>query len=117
MKRINISNIVMLMAVVLFLFASCRRELDVAPVATYDGKATHTIAQLLEFHPLTVGFTYDTLPQGIVILKIISTLAHCLIKTLTNLLITQSFPFPEPRTNSQAYYTENRFLENAPRHF
>ena len=67
MKRINISNIVMLMAVVLFLFASCRRELDVAPVATYDGKATHTIAQLLEFHPLTVGFTYDTLPQGIVI--------------------------------------------------
>ena len=67
MNKINKSKVVILMAATLFLFASCHRELDVAPVATYDGQATHTIAQLLEFHPLTTGFTYDTLPQGIVI--------------------------------------------------
>ena len=67
MNKRNLSKVSMMMAAVLFFFASCHRELDVAPVATFDGKATHTIAQLLEFHPLTVGFTYDTLPQGIII--------------------------------------------------
>ena len=34
------------LTVAVFLLASCKRELDVAPIATYDGKATHTIAQL-----------------------------------------------------------------------
>lgn len=58
----------MLMAAALFLFASCHRELDVAPVASYDGKATHTIAQLLAYHvPVSNVDTYDTLPQGMVI--------------------------------------------------
>ena len=32
------------LTVAVFLLASCKRELDVAPIATYDGKATHTIA-------------------------------------------------------------------------
>ena len=36
-------------------------------MAIYEGKATHTISELLEFHPLTSGFTYDTLPKGVVI--------------------------------------------------
>lgn len=60
-------KISLLLTVAVFLLTSCKRELDVAPIATYDGKATHTIAQLLEYHPLTAGFTYDTLPKGIVI--------------------------------------------------
>jgi len=55
------------LTVAVFLLASCKRELDVAPIATYDGKATHTIAQLLEYHTNPAGFTYDTLPKGIVI--------------------------------------------------
>ncbi len=53
--------------VVALCFSSCKKELDVAPHSTFEGQATHTIAQLLEYHPITVGFTYDTLPKGIVI--------------------------------------------------
>ena len=60
-------RISLLLTVAVFLLTSCKRELDVAPIATFDGKATHTIAQLLEYHPITAGFTYDTLPKGIVI--------------------------------------------------
>lgn len=67
MNRINNSKTFILLTVVLCFFASCQRELDKAPVAIYEGKATHTIAELLEFHPLTSGFTYDTLPKGVVI--------------------------------------------------
>ena len=67
MNKINLSKVIMMLAATLFLFVSCHPELDVAPVATYDGQATHTIAQLLTYHPITNGFTYDTLPQGIVI--------------------------------------------------
>ncbi len=67
MNRINKSNVVILMAAVLFLFASCRRELDVAPVAVYDGQATHTIAQLLTYHVPGSIDSYDTLPHDMVI--------------------------------------------------
>lgn len=66
MKHVNIFSGLILIAGML-LATSCNTKLDVAPVATFDGKATHTIAQLLEFHPLTAGFTYDTLPKGIII--------------------------------------------------
>jgi hypothetical protein len=67
MNKNKIYNISLLLTVAVFFLTSCKRELDVAPIATYDGQATHTIAQLLEFHPITAGFTYDTLPKGIVI--------------------------------------------------
>ena len=71
MKKNKLYSISLLLTVAVFLLTSCKRELDVAPIATYDGKATHTIAQLLEYHPLTAGFTYDTLPKGIVIQGIV----------------------------------------------
>ncbi|MBO4655138.1 MAG: OB-fold nucleic acid binding domain-containing protein [Bacteroidales bacterium] len=66
MNKLN--RISILLTVAVFFLTSCHRELDVAPVMTFDGHATHTIAQLLEYHPIANGgFTYDTLPQGIVI--------------------------------------------------
>ena len=67
MKKNKLYSISLLLTVAVFLLTSCKRELDVAPIATYDGKATHTIAQLLEYHTNPAGFTYDTLPKGIVI--------------------------------------------------
>lgn len=64
--KLQYKTLILLTAAAIFL-TSCHQKLDVAPIATYEGKATHTIAQLLEFHPITTGFTYDTLPAGIVI--------------------------------------------------
>lgn len=61
----------LVLAAVLLTVVSCKRELDVAPPVTYNGTATHTIAELLEYHPLTTGFTYDSLPAGIVIQGVI----------------------------------------------
>lgn len=55
-------------------FASCQRETVEKPANTSQNPnltVTHTIAQLLEFHPITTGFTYDSLPQGIVIQGIV----------------------------------------------
>lgn len=57
----------LLLSIVMICTSACKKELDVAPYATFDGKATHTIAELLQFHPLTEGFTYDTIPQGVII--------------------------------------------------
>lgn len=61
----------LLLSIVMIFSSACKKELDVAPYATFDGKATHTIAELLQFHPLTEGFTYDTIPQGIIIQGIV----------------------------------------------
>jgi hypothetical protein len=66
MKK-QICNISLLLTVAVLFLTSCKQELDIAPIAMYDGKANHTIAQLLEYHTNPAGFTYDTLPAGIVI--------------------------------------------------
>lgn len=61
----------LLLSIVMIFSSACKKELDVAPYATFDGEATHTIAELLQFHPLTEGFTYDTIPQGVIIQGIV----------------------------------------------
>ncbi|MDR2979855.1 MAG: DUF5689 domain-containing protein [Bacteroidales bacterium] len=51
---------------------SCDKELDQAPVATYDGApATHTIAQLLEKHAVGASDSYDSVPKGVIISGIV----------------------------------------------
>ena len=45
-------------------FFSCKNELDVPPPLSYNGKSTHTIAQLLA---MRTSATFDTLPASMVI--------------------------------------------------
>lgn len=70
MRKLSYS-ITLVLTIAVFFLTSCHRDLDVAPIATYNGKATHTIAQLLEYHQLTGNTSYDTLPDGIVIQGIV----------------------------------------------
>ncbi|MCQ2273044.1 MAG: DUF5689 domain-containing protein [Bacteroidales bacterium] len=66
MKKNRLQYIILLVIVALFA-VSCKKDLDVAPCSTYDGKATHTIAELLAFHNPQSGNAYDSIPQGVVI--------------------------------------------------
>lgn len=54
---------VLLMAAV----ASCDKELDVAPVLSYDGSANMTIAELTALHTIGESDSYDTIPEGTII--------------------------------------------------
>ena len=68
-----IRNIKLFAATVLLVMAgtSCEKELDVAPVLTYEGQATMTIAELNALHPVGASDSYDPIPEGTVISGII----------------------------------------------
>ncbi|MDR2868536.1 MAG: DUF5689 domain-containing protein [Bacteroidales bacterium] len=51
------------------LLSACDK--DVAPIRTFDGKATCTIAEFLEYHEVGSLDSYDSLPQGTVICGIV----------------------------------------------
>lgn len=53
-------------------FTACEREQDVAPYATYPGKANCTIEQLLSYHDIGSTDSYDTIPAGTVISGIVT---------------------------------------------
>lgn len=63
----------LLLLMVSLLSMSCNRDLDVAPVLTFDGKANHTIAELLEYHPIGSLDSYDSIPKGVIISGIVVT--------------------------------------------
>ena len=69
MNMNTIHRIKMAFAAVLLLVggASCDKELDVAPVMTYDGQANMTIAELNALHPVGSEDSYDAIPEGTVI--------------------------------------------------
>ena len=68
-----IRNIKLFAAAALLVVAgtSCEKELDVAPVLTYDGQANMTIAELNELHPVGAEDSYDNIPEGTVISGVI----------------------------------------------
>ena len=68
-----IRNIKLFAAAALLTLAgtSCEKELDVAPVLTYDGQATMTIAELNALHPVGSSDSYDNIPAGTVISGVI----------------------------------------------
>ena len=68
-----IRNIKLFAAAALLILAgtSCDKELDVAPVLTYDGHANMTIAELNELHPVGAEDSYDNIPEGTVISGVI----------------------------------------------
>ncbi|MCQ2280229.1 MAG: DUF5689 domain-containing protein [Bacteroidales bacterium] len=53
--------------VILIAGASCERELDEAPVLTYDGEANMTIAELCDLHSVGSVDSYTEIPAGTVI--------------------------------------------------
>ncbi|MCR4964452.1 MAG: DUF5689 domain-containing protein [Bacteroidales bacterium] len=68
MKHISVMSLIC--GAVLFL-SSCDWEQDVAPVPTFDGVATMTIAELLECHTIESADSYDTIPAGTIISGIV----------------------------------------------
>lgn len=68
-----IRNIKLFAAAALLVLAgtSCEKEMDVAPVLTYDGQANMTIAELNALHIAGATDSYDTIPAGTVISGII----------------------------------------------
>ena len=58
-------------AILVLIGTSCEKELDVAPVLTYDGHATMTIAELTALHTIGSVDSYDSIPAGTVISGII----------------------------------------------
>lgn len=53
-------------------FQACNPELDVAPEATYNGKANCTIEELLAYHDIVSSDSYDSIPANIVITGIVT---------------------------------------------
>lgn len=68
-----IRNIKLFAAAALLIVAgtSCEKEMDVAPVLTYDGQANMTIAELNALHEVGSSDSYDPIPEGTVISGII----------------------------------------------
>lgn len=56
-----------LLAVLLITAASCEKELDVAPMLTFDGTANMTIAELLTYHDIGSVDSFDSIPAGTII--------------------------------------------------
>ena len=54
-------------AILVSVGTSCEKELDVAPVLTYNGQRTMTIAELNALHPVGSSDSYDPIPEGTVI--------------------------------------------------
>lgn len=70
MKYIN--QLIICLSVALFA-VSCDNTLDVAPMATYSGKANMTIAELVSIHTIGSEDSYDTIPAGTIISGIVTT--------------------------------------------
>lgn len=68
-----IRNIKLFAAAVILVLAgtSCEKEMDVAPVLTYNGQANMTIAELNALHQVGSADSYDPIPEGTVISGII----------------------------------------------
>ena len=68
-----IRNIKLFAAAALLVVAgtSCEKEMDVAPVLTYDGQANMTIAELNALHTVGSSDSYDPIPEGTVISGVI----------------------------------------------
>lgn len=74
-EKSNLMNKIQLLAislVILIAGASCERELDEAPVLTYDGEANMTIADLCELHSVGSVDSYTEIPAGTVISGIVT---------------------------------------------
>lgn len=59
-------------ALLLLAGAACNRELDQAPVLTFDGEANMTIAELLNLHSVGSTDSYSEIPDGTIITGIIT---------------------------------------------
>lgn len=63
----------MLVGLLLVIFGTaCEKELDVAPVLSYDGEANMTIAELCELHAVGSQDSYSEIPDGTVITGIVT---------------------------------------------
>lgn len=51
---------------------SCNKELDEAPVLTFDGERNMTIAELLELHTVGTTDSYSEIPEGTIITGIVT---------------------------------------------
>ncbi|MBQ7734878.1 MAG: OB-fold nucleic acid binding domain-containing protein [Bacteroidales bacterium] len=71
MNTIHNIKLAIIAAFLLIGGASCDKELDVAPVMTYDGQANMTIAELNALHTVGSVDSYDSIPAGTVISGII----------------------------------------------
>lgn len=61
-----------LLSIISLLFFACDKELDHAPIMTYDGKpANCTIAQLLAYHVPGSSDSFDSIPKGTIISGIV----------------------------------------------
>ncbi len=72
MSSFNRIKLIALVVISAFVGVSCEKDLDVAPVLTYSGKATMTIAELNELHTAGSVDSYDSIPNGTVISGIIT---------------------------------------------
>ena len=71
MNTIHKIKLAVIAALLLVGGVSCDKELDVAPVMTYDGQANMTIAELNQLHPVGSEDSFDSIPAGTVISGII----------------------------------------------
>lgn len=71
MNTIHKIKLAFIAALLLIGGVSCDKELDVAPVMTYDGQANMTIAELNALHPVGSEDSFDSIPAGTVISGII----------------------------------------------
>lgn len=55
------------LAVLMLTAASCEKELDVAPLLTFDGQANMTIEELLTYHTIGSVDSFDSIPAGTII--------------------------------------------------
>ncbi|MBR0077727.1 MAG: hypothetical protein IJP72_04940, partial [Bacteroidales bacterium] len=67
MNTIHKIKLAVIAALLLVGGVSCDKELDVAPVMTYDGQANMTIAELNLLHSVGSEDSFDSIPAGTVI--------------------------------------------------
>lgn len=70
----TISKVKTMMAVVLLalLAVGCNKELDEAPVLTYNGQANMTIDELLSYHTVGSVDSYSEIPEGTIITGVVT---------------------------------------------
>ncbi len=56
-----------IIAGIIILATSCEKDLDVAPMLTFDGQANMTIAELLTYHDIGSLDSFDSIPAGTII--------------------------------------------------
>lgn len=72
MRTVNILKSLSVILLLALVATACKRELDEAPVLTFDGKANMTIAELCDLHTVGASDAYSEIPDGTVITGVIT---------------------------------------------